>query len=60
MTPGCITDQSCLYGSSSQRELGDQKTVGLNRLKALCEPVEYGELRARVDQVLNSAQQPSS
>ena len=35
-----------------ERELGDQKTLGLNRLKTLCAPVQYDRLRARIDTVL--------
>jgi hypothetical protein len=35
-----------------ERELGDQKTLGLRRLGEMCAPVHYDELRARVDAVL--------
>jgi hypothetical protein len=35
-----------------ERELGDQKTVGLKGLQAMCEPVACGELKARIDSLL--------
>jgi hypothetical protein len=43
-----------------ERELGDQKTIGLRRLKQLCSPVRYDELRARVDRELEDLDQRPS
>ncbi len=34
------------------RELGNQKSISLNPLKRMCEPVSYGELKTRIDYVL--------
>lgn len=38
-----------------ERELGAQKSVGLNRLRNMVEPVTYEDLRARIDSVLTLA-----
>jgi hypothetical protein len=35
-----------------EQELGDQKSIGLKGLQALCQPVGYGSLRERIDLTL--------
>jgi hypothetical protein len=37
------------------RELGNQKSVGLSRIKSMTEPVSHGQLKERVDGVLSAA-----
>jgi hypothetical protein len=37
------------------RELGNQKSVGLNRIKSMTESVDYSQLKERVDMVLSGA-----
>ena len=39
----------------SNRELGNQKGVGLSRIQSMTDSVSYGQLKERVDGVLSAA-----